>query len=737
MNDNGTKEKRKRDDLETPDMPSSRDVLRRLMVLIGVLLGIVIYSTGWRITGINLDETQDETRQQSLQRALSELFSPDLLDQTGDSEFVAVRFMKGCPEDGDLDIEQPAVESGAPYIELSAYCADRDEIVTVEGFGFHTDSIGRVFVVRSSGNRQPFVVDGKQNAVDNSIFDIGSEGTFSVDVVVPNFRGSDGDIVDIEVRASWPTTAPRPSETTKDVTIKIIETVFLALMATTLAVPFAVVLSFTAARNLMRQVYLPLGESLVGFILLPVGFVLGALLIGPIGDVGVELFDRYESEATSWLTTIGAPVVAIILYTVVARFVREIEFSGEISRLRDLVLSLLMFITVIFVLGAIGTFLVQSGTLLIDNVFYDFDIGEILTIQSSDLGLVLKTVGEVVQMTISIFAALGGAFILAGYSQGLTSRMIGKVRGQQSHIMGGVLGVLGGAILMMLTMALGIVAPLLIVIPPVAVTVLALPVIMRLYDQVVSGGTRKPGENGSMGDQTLRSVVQIVAALVVLYLSAEFLDMVKIIARERIPEANDITILGITLPVLVAKAGLLGAIFGGAGGAIAGTHSLFPLGMVVYFTSRTTLNALRSIEPLIMGIVFVIWVSAGPFAGMLALGLHSIASLGKLYSEQIESIDAGPIEAIQATGANRLQTIVYAVVPQIVPPYIAFTMYRWDINVRMSTIIGFVGGGGIGFLLQQQINLLRYKQAGVAVLAIAIVVSVLDYASATIRERIV
>ena len=159
--------------------------------------------------------------------------------------------------------------------------------------------------------------------------------------------------------------------------------------------------------------------------------------------------------------------------------------------------------------------------------------------------------------------------------------------------------------------------------------------------------------------------------------------------------------------------------------------------MTVYNTSRTILNALRSIEPLIMGIVFVIWVGVGPFAGVLALTLHSIASLGKLYSEQVENIDEGPIEAIQSTGANRLQTIIYAVVPQIVPPYIAFTMYRWDINVRMSTIIGFVGGGGIGFLLQQQINLLRYKQAGVAVLAIAIVVSVLDYASAWMREKII
>ena len=127
-----------------------------------------------------------------------------------------------------------------------------------------------------------------------------------------------------------------------------------------------------------------------------------------------------------------------------------------------------------------------------------------------------------------------------------------------------------------------------------------------------------------------------------------------------------------------------------------------------------------------MAIVFVIWVGLGLFAGVLALSLHSIAALAKLYSEQVESIDAGPIEAITATGATRLQTIIYGVVPQIVPPYLAFTIYRWDINVRMSTIIGFVGGGGIGQILKQWIDLLQYNQAGVATLAIAIIVAVLD-----------
>lgn len=161
------------------------------------------------------------------------------------------------------------------------------------------------------------------------------------------------------------------------------------------------------------------------------------------------------------------------------------------------------------------------------------------------------------------------------------------------------------------------------------------------------------------------------------------------------------------------------------------------LAKTVYYISRAILNIVRSIEPLIWAIIFVIVVGLGPFAGILALTLHSIAALGKLYSESIESIDNGPIEAIQATGGNWVQTIMFAVVPQIIPPYVSFTIYRWDINIRMSTIIGFVGGGGIGFLLAQWIRLLDYRAAGIAVWFIAITVAVLDYVSAEIRARYV
>ncbi len=158
---------------------------------------------------------------------------------------------------------------------------------------------------------------------------------------------------------------------------------------------------------------------------------------------------------------------------------------------------------------------------------------------------------------------------------------------------------------------------------------------------------------------------------------------------------------------------------------------------LIYFVVRLIMNIARSIEPIIWGVIATVWVGLGPFAGVIALTIHTIAALGKLYSEAIESIDPGPIEAITATGANRIQSIMYAIVPQIIPPFLSFTIYRWDINVRMSTIIGFVGGGGIGQLLFQWINQSRWSSAGMAVWLIALTVALMDYGSAELRKRFV
>lgn len=162
-----------------------------------------------------------------------------------------------------------------------------------------------------------------------------------------------------------------------------------------------------------------------------------------------------------------------------------------------------------------------------------------------------------------------------------------------------------------------------------------------------------------------------------------------------------------------------------------------PVSAVIYIVMRTVLNVVRSIEALIMAIIFVIIVGLGPFPGMIAITIHTTAALGKLYSEVIEGIDPGPIEAVKATGANWFQVVRYAVIPQIVPAFTALTIYRWDINIRSSTIIGFVGGGGIGFFLWQWIVLQDYRAVGTAFVAIAVVVVILDFFSARIRERLV
>ncbi len=157
----------------------------------------------------------------------------------------------------------------------------------------------------------------------------------------------------------------------------------------------------------------------------------------------------------------------------------------------------------------------------------------------------------------------------------------------------------------------------------------------------------------------------------------------------------------------------------------------------LYYLSRGAFNVLRSIEALLYVAIFVFWVGIGSFAGTLALAVTTFALLGKLFSEAIENIEPGPIEAITAAGANRLQMINYAILPQIVPPFISYLIYQWDINIRMATIIGFAGGGGIGLTLSTFFGSLQYHRAGTVVLFIVLVVALMDFASAKLREKLV
>lgn len=205
-------------------------------------------------------------------------------------------------------------------------------------------------------------------------------------------------------------------------------------------------------------------------------------------------------------------------------------------------------------------------------------------------------------------------------------------------------------------------------------------------------------------------------------------DTVRQAARPMI-ETIYLALLGTGLSLVLA----IPLSFFGARNLMSGS----PLLKALYGLTRGLFTVLRSVEVLVFALIAIAAVGVGPLAGVLALAIHGVGALGKLYSEAIENIEHGPIEAIRATGANELQVVVYGVIPQVVPQFIAFTLYRWDINVRMATVVGMVGGGGIGALLYQEMQLYQWKQAAVAIWMIAGVVMLMDYASAVIREKVV
>ena len=148
------------------------------------------------------------------------------------------------------------------------------------------------------------------------------------------------------------------------------------------------------------------------------------------------------------------------------------------------------------------------------------------------------------------------------------------------------------------------------------------------------------------------------------------------------------------------------------------------------------LNILRSISELIWAIVFVAAVGLGPFPGALALGMNYGGILGRLYSEAIENVDKGPIEAMEATGASRLQVILFAVFPQALPQFVTYNLYWFEVGVRSATVLGMVGAGGIGFELITSIRLFEWREVGLILLFILGMVTIIDLASTYIRSRL-
>lgn len=612
-------------------MKKSASLIKSIGVGVVTLLVLVILAYGFTVTNINFEETRSERRVASLTRILRALAHPKVFDYEFDVVDVEIPFYLGCPEEG---LELPEVDRSGAFIITNVACAEPRETIVVEGYNFQENSSGPINFIGFS----PEALGGVPLQMGN--FQADAQGNFQVEVTIPNRQVRDEPQAiraTGRVRVGSPTIS-REAKITWD---KIVETVFMALLATAFGTLLAIPLSFFAARNLMSDIKTPLSNISLSLIGWPLGMWLGIKANQLITNLLFPLFN-------SFLPTLAGTIILPVLAFLSIRWFLSIQDEDVKMQLRDRLINLLYtMVATILVLASIlflGKLLLQIGTYLTPN-------------EEVPLYFIRKfifQVGDIIIMLLPAIAALVGG-----------------------GLFGGFFGYFGQTISDRIAPATGKIINL--IITPVAGASIAILIM-----------------------QGINWLYQFNNPAITVYWPAG-----------------------------------IGGVIGLVLAIIASPKQSLPIGIVFYGIIRTVLNGTRSIEALVMAIVFVAWVGLGPFAGALALGLHTIASLAKLYSEQVESIMSGPIEAIQATGANRLQTIIYAVVPQIVPPYISYTMYRWDINVRMSTIIGFVGGGGIGFVLQQNINLLNYRAASVNMLAIAIVVSLMDYVSSKIREKYV
>ena len=188
--------------------------------------------------------------------------------------------------------------------------------------------------------------------------------------------------------------------------------------------------------------------------------------------------------------------------------------------------------------------------------------------------------------------------------------------------------------------------------------------------------------------------------------------------------------------IQIAVWGTLIAIFLSIPLALLGAKNTTPH-LVVFHVTRMFLNALRAINELVFALIFVSAVGLGPFAGVLAIALHATGMLAKFCAEEIEGVDRGPIEAMQATGAGRLQVILFGIVPQVIPAFISYSIYRFDVSIRAATILGLVGAGGLGFSLIKTMKLFKYHETATCILVIFVIVFVSDWVCARVRSRII
>ena len=589
-----------------------------------VIAAVIIYAYGFQVTKVNLEETKSERRQTQLLRIIRALAKPDLFEYEKQEVKIELPIQVPCKDGISTDT---AVDKTKSYLVVTPACVQPGQEVTLEGFNFPPKIGGPVnFIPISNVNLELAEIETDET------------GYFKTIIKIPNRPEDVTQKIVAIVRQ--PVGLPHLTQTAYDTWDKIIETIFLALLATTIGTLLSIPISFFAARNLMKEIVSSLIGLAAQIIALPIGFYIGHFVADWMSSIGDMIAKNI------WISIPLIIILPIIALRAIRWSMPPEDFGEKPSiklRAARITILVVVFLVSLIAISVLAGLMDQGGRSL-EAVLGGFGF----------IGLFLKNLGEILRMLISITVAIAAASILCSYAGKMGINLQKRLSHSQAKLVGILLAMIAGALIFVLIGA----------------------GVNWLYEI----------ENP------------------------------------------------LHWAILPGIAGAIAGLFVGIG---MGNKDLLPVGIVIYYLTRTILNALRSIESLIMVIVFVVWVGIGPFAGVLALSLHTVAALAKLYSEQVESILTGPVEAIKATGANWFQTIVYAVIPQIIPPYISFTMYRWDINVRMSTIIGFAGGGGIGFLLIQNINLLNYRAASAQMIAIAIVVASMDYLSSKMREKVV
>jgi len=206
------------------------------------------------------------------------------------------------------------------------------------------------------------------------------------------------------------------------------------------------------------------------------------------------------------------------------------------------------------------------------------------------------------------------------------------------------------------------------------------------------------------------------------FLKPDFTDLGMFI--EKMIETVQIALWGSALSIVVGvPCGLLSS------------NNIAPVWVVQ--PMRRLMDACRAINELVFAILFVAAVGLGPFAGVMALFIHNLGVISKLFSEAVEAIDPRPVEAIRATGASRLQQVIYGVIPQVLPLWSSFSLYRFETLVRSATVLGIVGAGGIGFTFYESFRSFQYDRAAAVIVVVVAVVSVIDMLSSQLRKRLI